>query len=220
MKAKWFFRFLFVVFVLLLLASLASQNAVVNAQATKAATAPAAPPASKLRWDMLSVTTKDNKPFLAPGGVDSSVANDGSYIAIKGTGTFGPGSSDPVTGGGDWTTYDANNVPTGSGKFTVTAFVSFDWGPGQLPPPSALVDSIGNNADANSGVATLRVSYTNADGSAAGSGTLIISCHLPAGAPVSIVEGIVISKGYTLYYNPAHIVPGVDQGRTSFHTVH
>src|SRR5258708_22090117 len=135
MTTKWFIRFLFVGLVLLLLATLASQNAPVNAQATMAATSAGVPPASKMRWDTLSNTTKDGKPFLAPGGVDSAYANDGSYIVIKGTGNFGPATSDPVTGGGEWSTYDANNLPTGKGKFTVTAFVGFYLGPGQLPPP-------------------------------------------------------------------------------------
>jgi hypothetical protein len=173
-----------------------------------------------MRWDIIINTIKNGKPFLGPGGIAAASANDGSYITLMGTGTFGPRTSDPVTGGGDWTTYDANNLPTGKGKYTVTAFTGFDWGPGQLPPASAVVDSIGNNTDASSGVATLRIAYTNADGSSTAMGFLIISCHLPVGAPVSIVEGVIASKGATLFYNPAHIVPGVDQGRTLFHSMH
>ena len=220
MKGKRFIPFVFVSIAMFVLSAIANQVVPANAQATVAPTAPAAPPASKMRWDTLSVTVKDSKPFLAPGGIDSASANDGSYITIVGNGTFGPGTTDPVTGGGDWATFDANNVPTGKGKFTVTAFNGFDWAPGQLPPPSVLVDSIGNNADASSGVAGLRIAFTNADASAAGMGFLIISCHLPVGAPASIVEGLVVSKGMTLFYNPTHIVPGIDQGRTSFTVMH
>ena len=227
MKTKWFIRCLSVSIPLLMLVALAlasqgvfaSQGVTVNAQATAAATA-AAPPASKMRWDIISVTTTNGTTTIAAGGIASASANDGSYITIKGTGTYGPGASDPVTGGGDWATFGPGNVPTGSGKYTVTAFAGFDWSPGTEPPVATWVDSIGKKADGSGGVATLRIAYANADGSAAGTGTLIISCHSVVGGIDSTVEGIIASKNYTLFYNPAHIVPGVDQGRTTFHFVH
>ena len=69
------------------------------------------------------------------------------------------------------------------------------------------------------GVATLRIAYTNVDGSAAGMGFLIISCHPPAGGLDSVVEGVAGSKGGTLFYNPGHIAPLIDQGRTNFHFI-
>jgi len=221
MKAKWFIRFLFVGLVLVLLASLASQNAPVNAQATMAATkaGPAAPPAGKMRWDIISVSVKGDTTTISAGGVAFASANDGSYIKVTGTGTYGPGVTDPVSGGGDWATWDSGNRPTGSGKYTVTGFAGFDWGPGTEPPVATWIDSIGKKEDASGGIATLRIAYTNADGSVAGTGFLIISCHIPVGAPDSTVEGIVASKGYTLFYSPAHIAPGIDQGRNNFHFI-
>src|SRR5262249_43585126 len=130
MKAKWFVQVVLVVIVLLIVGSLSGHRSTVNAQATAAATAPAAPPAGKMRWDIISVTAKDNKQNIDPGGVAFASANDGSYIKFTGTGTYGPGASDPVTGGGDWATWDAGNKPTGGGKYTVTAFAGFDWTPG------------------------------------------------------------------------------------------
>jgi hypothetical protein len=221
MKAKWFVRFFFVSFVLLVLAALASQNATVNAQATKAATmaatGPVAPPASKMRWDIISVAFAENKQTLSAGGVAFASANDGSYIKFTGSGTFGPGVSDPVSGGGDWGTWDAGNRPTGSGKYTVVGFAGFDWAPGK--PSPIQIDQIGKLEDFSGGVATLRIAYTNADGSPAGTGTLIISCHPPAGGADSVVEGVIGSKGATLFYNPAHIAPNVDQGRDNFHFI-
>ncbi len=224
MTAKWFIRFLFVGLVLVLLASLASQNATVNAQATMAATmaatklaAPAAPPASKMRWDITSVAFGDNKQTISAGGVAFASANDGSYIKFTGTGTFGPAVSDPVSGGGDWATWDAGNRPTGSGKYTVAGFAGYDWTPGK--PSPIQIDQVGKLEDFAGGVATLRIAYSNADGSSAGMGTLIISCHPPVGGSDSIVEGVIGSKGGTLFYNPAHIAPLIDQGRTNFHFI-
>jgi len=218
MKVNWSIQFVFASLMILALVSFASTGTTVNAQATAAATSAGAPPASKMRWDIISVTTKDNAPVLSAGGVAAASANDGSYIVYTGSGTFGPGVADPVTGGGDWSTFDSGNRPTGNGKYTVTAFAGFDWAPGGPPPP--LVDNIGKKADVSGGVATLRIAYSNADGSAAGMGTLIVSCHQPAGAPDAVVEGVIGSKDYTLFYNPVRVVGGVDQGRTQFHFVH
>jgi len=217
MKTKSFLAFVSLSRLFLLVTSATARGVTLNAQATAAATAPAA---SKMRWDILSVTTTNGTTTIAAGGIASASANDGSYITLKGTGTFGPGVSDPVTGGGDWATFDAGNRPTGSGKYTVTAFAGFDWVPGTEPPVATWVDSIGKKQDGSGGIATLRIAYSNADGSAAGTGFLLISCHSPVGAPDSVVEGVIASKGVTLFYNPAHIVGGVDQGRTTFHFLH
>jgi hypothetical protein len=217
MKAKWFIQFFFASLMILILAALGSQGATVNAQATKAATMQAAPPAGKMRWDIISFAMKDGKPTISEGGVAVAQANDGSYIVYKGSGTFGPGITDPVTGGGDWATFDAGNRPTGSGKYNVTAFAGFDWTAGKGNP--TFVDTIGKPEDFSGGVANLRITYNNADGSQAGSGLLIVSCHPPAGGADSVVEGVVGSKGGTLFYNPARVAGGVDQGRTIFHFV-
>jgi hypothetical protein len=221
MKVKWFTQLFLISVLILVLATIGSSSAKVSAQATPAATmaatGPEAPPPGKMRWDIISVSTKDGKQTISAGGIAYASANDGSYISYKGTGTYGPGISDPVTGGGDWATFDAGNRPTGSGKYTVTAFAGFDWTAGKEAPTQ--VDTIGKAEDFVGGVATLRIAYSNADGSSAGNGFLIISCHPPAGAVDSIVEGVVGSKRGVLFYSPAHIAPGIDQGRTNFHFV-
>src|SRR5260221_3436744 len=121
MTTKRFIPLLVVCLMFLILASFAGHSTSVNAQASTQA----APPAGKMRWDIISFALKDGKNTSVPGGVAVASANDGSYIKLTGTGTYGPGASDPVTGGGDWATYDAGNIPIGSGKYTVTAFVGF-----------------------------------------------------------------------------------------------
>ena len=97
MKFKWFMRFILASLMLLILASLGGHGSTVNAQATMAATGPAAPPAGKMRWDIISVSFADNKQTLSPGGVAFASANDGSYIKYTGTGTYGPGRSEEHT---------------------------------------------------------------------------------------------------------------------------
>src|SRR5207248_11543554 len=65
-----------------------------------------------IRWDVAKIPS-DN--IIAPGGVASAFADDGSKITITGSGTFvesrirkGPlaGVSFQVTGGGTWETFD------------------------------------------------------------------------------------------------------------------
>jgi hypothetical protein len=149
-----------------------------------------------VRWDLLKVVP----PNLYAGGVASPSAGDGSTITVTGSGTFqiSEGSFEEATGGGTWETRDASNVVTGSGTYRVRGVVLFMRAPGSLPSPP-LVDHIGNAADASSGLAVLRVHYS--DGSR---GILVVECMLPVGSPPSFVEGITVIKGNLNYLNSSH----------------
>jgi len=206
-KVKRFTRFLFISLIILILASLGMSGPTARAAA------------AKMRWDIISLTVKDGKPNLAAGGSDAALANNGTGITLTGSGTFGPGESDPVTGGGEWTTFDLGADPTATGKFTVKKLISFQDAPGTLP--DVVVDTIGKNADARAGVAVLWVAYS-ADDKAnvpASEGVLVVTCRLPAGTPDSVSDGIVASKGFTTFWNRVPTVDGIDAGRTVFHIV-
>ena len=122
-----------------------------------------------------------------------------------------------MTGGGEWETFDIHNKSTGKGKYSVTRLVSWQEGPGTLP--AAFIDNIAPKANARVGLAVVLVAYANADGSSAGTGTLVISCHLPEGSPHSMFEGVIATKGFVTYYAPVAPMPGVDANRTVFHRV-
>lgn len=118
----------------------------------------------------------------------SAKAIDGSLITFTGTGTFIPGESEDVTGGGTWQTLAPDGVTvTGSGNFIVTRFVRFDLAPGAVANPSI-----------HAGLSVLQVDYL--DGSR---GVLIQSCHLP-GTPASVTEGVTATKGFTNFWNTSH----------------
>lgn len=124
------------------------------------------------------------------------------------------GNPQDVTGGGTWQTFDASGSPNGSGTYQVTGFVDFDLAPGFLPSPP-VTDTVGNAADAHSGLVVLEVAYS--DGS---DGVLIVSCALPGGSPNTLFEGITASKGYVDYWERDPEVDGVNANRTVFHEVH
>jgi len=167
--------------------------------------------AAHMRWDIISL---GGSPTCASaGGIASAIAQDGSMIVLHGSGTFvapagGGGEASAVTGGGDWETFDASSNSTGSGTYSVTGLVRWEEAAGTLP----ICDNIGNVADVRSGLAVLRIGYS--DGSR---GVLVVSCHLPVGAPDTIFEGVRASKGYVDYWNGTAPVPGVDANRTNFH---
>jgi hypothetical protein len=166
--------------------------------------------AQHVRWDIISL----QPPNILPGGVASATAADGSRIELTGSGTFtapggsGGGSSSATTGGGTWATFDAADIPTGSGTYEVTGLVRWDQAPGTPPPP---IDMIGDPAERSAGLAMLRIQYS--DGSR---GVLAVSCHL-VGTPDSVFEGIAASKGFVDYLHAEAPVPGVDANRTLFH---
>src|SRR5262249_23077552 len=118
---------------------------------------------TRFRWDILTSAAA-----VTPGGQLSAKASDGSTITLTGSGTFRPGESDEVTGGGMWKTL-GGAVGSHSGTYQVRSLVTFTQAPGALPPGS--VDLIGNAADARAGFAVFRVAYS--DGS---TGVLCFSC--------------------------------------------
>jgi hypothetical protein len=173
---------------------------------------PAFGQAAHVRWDIVSLNPPADVTF-DPDGIASARASDGSKIVLTGAGTFvapagGSGTSGAVTGGGTWETFDASNVSTGNGTYSVTGLVRWDLAPG-FPPP--FLDNIGDPAERSAGLAVLRVQYSDGE-----RGILVVSCHL-VGTPDSVFEGITASKGFVDYYNAEPPVDGVDANRTLFH---
>ncbi len=159
----------------------------------------------EFRWDIVSIDFGAGT--VSAGGVASARANDGSTITLTGSGTFERGTSE-ASGGGTWNIFPSAGDATG-GTYKVTGFVNFTLAPGTLP--LALIDLIGNAADARAGLVVLRISYS--DGS---EGVLVVSCHL-SGTPNSVFEGITVSKGFTDFWNRVAPVDGVNTNRTVFH---
>jgi hypothetical protein len=163
---------------------------------------------TKVRWDIISVdfTTLT----LSAGGMASAQANNNSKITLTGSGTFGSGEDDGVTGGGTWKTFDPSGTPTGSGTYDVKRLVSWLPAPGSPPLPH---DNIGDPEDTSAGLAVLRIGYS--DGSR---GVLTVSCTL-VGSPAAIFEGVTATKGFVDYWNREKPVPGVAGNRTNFHVM-
>jgi len=172
---------------------------------------------TRMRWDIITLTTG---PTVHPGGQASAKDNIGGTITLTGSGTFvlraGRGDEDNesrrVTGGGTWMITTASGASNGAYK--VTGLVRFEEAPGTFP---GLVDAIGNRADFRSGLAVLRIEYS--DGS---HGVLVVSCH-GAGTPDSVFEGITASKDFVDFWNreaPSGTPTGANANRTAFHVVH
>ena len=171
----------------------------------------------RVRWDLIKVATG----CVEPGGMASARSNDGSKITVSGTGTFPDVRNKcrkDVTGGGNWTVVasDPRCFP-GTGKFTVTELLSWTTAGGTPPLPC---DNIGAREDNTSGLARLRVRYSNGK-----SGSLTISCHFP-GTPNCVFEGITATMDYEDFWNREAPVgmPGLhgfqEGNRTTFHFVH
>lgn len=169
----------------------------------------------KIRWDIPIVDFATSPLTLLPGGHSSAIANDGTSITLKGSGTFRPNSSKPrdVTGGGTWETFAEDGVTvTGSGTYQVTGLVSFVLAPAPSPP-APFIDTICSDCMLHSGLALLRIAYS--DGS---QGVLVLSCNTPGeGTPESVFEGITVTKDSIDYWNRHNPVPGVDGNRTLIH---
>jgi hypothetical protein len=161
------------------------------------------------RWDLVNVLSG----CVEEGGIASARAQDGSRITVSGSGTFrdGPGHSQNVTGGGDWTIVGPAAGPSGSasGMYEVTHFVSFTVAPGTAPLP----DCIGDAADARAGLLTVGIEYSDSS-----EGVLVVSCHL-VGTPDSVAEGISASKGFVDFWAIEPPVAGVEGNRTLFHVL-
>jgi hypothetical protein len=174
---------------------------------------------TRMQWDIVSLNFATST--LTPGGHASAFATGSGgtahagKITVTGHGTFrsNPGRPQDVTGGGTWQTFDAAGVSSGSGNYEVTGFVDFDLAPGSLP--ASITDNSGNKADVRSGLAVLKIAYS--DGS---DGILVVSCDLPVGSPPTLFEGITASKGYVDYWEREAVLPTVDANRTNFHILH
>jgi len=168
----------------------------------------------RLRWDLIDITppnpTTGTRGEIRPGGDDTASSEGEFTLTLTGSGTFRPGHSHQVTGGGTW----SSNNPTvgGSGTYQVTELVSWVLAPGGLPP--VFNDHIGNLADLRAGLAVLHIKYS--DGL---DGSLVVSCNL-AGTPSSVDEGVNGSRGFVNFFMPAPPVFGKHSNRTAFHALH
>jgi hypothetical protein len=161
-----------------------------------------------IRWDIISFNGNFANP-INPGGSASAPAPDGTTITLTGSGTFG-GLAKKVTGGGNWTTYDASGAQSGTGTYKVVSLVNFIEANLQSQTPVA-IDKIGDVNKRANGTAVLRIAFSGGS-----QGVLTIGCHGP-GAPPGIFEGIATSKGFKLYYEAEDPKPAVDANRTIFH---
>jgi len=178
-------------------------------------TTPLACASTIMRWDIVSLTTVNGTPTLTAVGHATAIAQDGSKITFTGKGAFlvpALVGSTLVVGGGTWKTYSPTGALTGQGTYKVTKFISFVQASGFLP--AAVDDEIAEKDDAHSGLAYLRISYS--DGSR---GELVVSCNLPGGAHANIFEGVTASKGFVAYWNRTDPIAGVNGNRTSFHAI-
>jgi hypothetical protein len=176
---------------------------------------------TRLRWDIWApeVDTTTGVTTIAPGGHSISqatfspvqFAGDNSTITLTGSGTFGLGESQEVTGGGTWETATATGTVTGTGTYRVTGLVRFDLAPGTLVGVPGLIDAIGNAADSRSGLAVMKIAYS--DGA---KGILVFSCSIVSPPPV--FEGTTATKGFVDYYNA--LFPDFTFGNTIFHVLH
>ena len=165
--------------------------------------------AQTVQWDIISIPSFSPL-TLMPGGVASALAEDGSQISVMGSGTFVVEKPTMVTGGGVWLTRDPLGSVTGFGTYQVTEVLAFVEAAGTLPPNAT--DKIGNTADTRSGLAVLRITYS--DGS---KGVLTVNCHPPAGGPATIPEGISATKGFVDYFYVVPPIANIDGNRTNFH---
>jgi hypothetical protein len=165
-------------------------------------------------WETLGVTVDEDGVFVySRDGVAYARAFDNSTIRISGSGRFGPGLDDPVEGGGSWATFDKQGAPTGMGEFTVTGLVSWTEAPGIDPTDPAfyrdpILEEFGLDGTAwRAGLAVLTVEFADELGNVVDTGTLIVSCSLPVDSPPAVVEGLAVTKGYTLFYDVIAPVP-------------
>jgi hypothetical protein len=147
-----------------------------------------------VRWDIISVTVPPL--IIYPNGTASAMATHEtnpdvgtSTISMTGSGTFEVPrkhkEGDDVTGGGAWmiTTGGVSSV----GTYHVTGVVEWIEGRGGF----SFTDNVGNVADARTGLAVLRIEYSDGD-----RGILVVSCS----GTQTMFEGITASKGLTDFW--------------------
>jgi hypothetical protein len=132
-------------------------------------------------------------------GSSSATASSNARITFTGSGTFRTHPKNRehrhVTGGGTWETFNPSGISTASGRYTVTALLSFHFAPGTVPPGVIPRDVLPDNTAARAGLAFLRIRYS--DGT---HGILVVSCRLPFGSPPDVAEGISASKGFVDFW--------------------
>jgi len=171
--------------------------------------------AQSVRWDIISFVGGAFPGPINPGGVSSALAPDNTKITLTGSGTFVAPSSNKVgsrevTGGGEWTVYNAVGAVVANGHYRVKELVSWEFANFQSATPVA-IDNIGDLDERANGTAVLRIKFS--DGQL---GILTVGCHGP-GAPDGIFEGIATTKGFKTYYAVQAPAGGVDANRTLFH---
>jgi hypothetical protein len=165
-----------------------------------------------VRWDLIELNIlAPGVPEIKPGGKATARAEHESALDLTGSGTFRPGHPRQVTGGGTWST-DNTDVGPDNGTYRVTELISWHPAAGSLPPTAD--DDIGNREDARSGLAVLRIAYS--DGL---DGVLVVSCMLPIGSPESMDEGINATRSFVNFFHPDPTTAGNHSNRTSFHVI-
>jgi hypothetical protein len=160
----------------------------------------------RIRWDLIDLTPPD----IRPGGEDTASSEGETMLNVRGSGTFRPGHSRGVTGGGSWNS--DNPVVGGSGSYRATELLIWVRAPGTLAG-TPLHDHIGRLEDTRAGLAVLRIKYS--DGL---DGVLFLSCNLN-GTPPSVDEGVNGSRGFVNFFHPAMPAFGNHSNRTLFHAL-
>jgi hypothetical protein len=172
---------------------------------------------TKVRWDIIQISVSGSVITVSPGGMSTSVAalipsqgtGDDSTITLTGKGTFEPGERHEVTGGGTWATAKKDGTPIASGTYRVTEFLFWKESGGSLPP--GIIDTIGNPANVVTGLAILRVKYSDRE-----EGIIVVSCNFGPPAPAAAFEGTTATKGVVDYSNPISAADA-STGNTFFH---
>jgi hypothetical protein len=175
---------------------------------------------TKVRWDIIQVSISGTVVTVLPGGISTSVAalipaqgtGDDSTITLTGTGTFEPGERHEVTGGGTWATAAKDGTPIASGRYRVTELLFWKMSPSDFAA-TGIVDGFGNPADVGTGLAVLRVHYSDGE-----DGIVAVSCSFGPPTPAAAFEGTTATKGFIDYSNPTS-TNGLD-GNTFFHITH
>jgi hypothetical protein len=172
------------------------------------------PPGPALRWDTVNVDPQPTGPIITAGGQDYARAATAERITWTGTGTFRPGAPRAVTGGGAFALQGPQGQAVSSGTFRVTELVSWVSAPGTFPATN--VDRVGDLADARTGLATLKVAYS--DGR---QGIIVVSCR-QADTPGPVFEGMIGTHGVETYFSHEFAVAAptfVNANRTVFHVL-
>ncbi|HWY94175.1 MAG TPA: hypothetical protein VNX69_03235 [Steroidobacteraceae bacterium] len=175
---------------------------------------------TKVRWDIIQISISGSVITVFPGGISTSVAalipaqgtGDNSTITLTGTGTFEPSERHEVTGGGTWATAKEDGTPIASGNYRVTEFLFWKMAPSNFAA-TGIVDGFGDPEDVRTGLAVLRVHYSDGE-----DGIVAISCSFGPPTPAAVFEGTTATKGFIDYSNPTSKT-GLD-GNTFFHVMH